>query len=102
MEDDEEEDGAALTVYITHVGAIRKVKDDCRRLQFLLNALHIRHHEVDIAENRWLRQKILQASGQDSLPLVFVADEFVGTYETLAEWNDEGVLLDRLRAKGYR
>ena len=89
------------TIYVTHVGGIRKVRDDCRRLKYLFDALKIRYNEIDIAENKWLRAKITKASGEDSLPLVFVKETFVGTYDHLERWNDDGVLRAKLEEKGY-
>eukprot|EP00999_Lentomonas_sp_LEN2_P002181 NODE_344_length_1608_cov_104.439568_g312_i0.p1 GENE.NODE_344_length_1608_cov_104.439568_g312_i0~~NODE_344_length_1608_cov_104.439568_g312_i0.p1 ORF type:complete len:309 (-),score=35.69 NODE_344_length_1608_cov_104.439568_g312_i0:491-1417(-) len=94
--------GQELTVYTSHINAIRKQGDDIRRLLHLLNALHIRFNEVDIAENRWLLGRLRQLSGINTLPMVFVDQTFVGTFDTLNEWNEDGILMDRLREFGYR
>eukprot|EP00667_Euglena_gracilis_P024811 EG_transcript_28769 len=99
--DEANESTVECVIYVTHIGGIRKVRDDCRRLKYLMDALKIRYNEVDIAENKWLRSKLQRDSGQDTLPLVFVGERFLGTYDNLAEWNDDGVLMQKLKELGY-
>eukprot|EP01012_Entosiphon_sulcatum_P033026 TRINITY_DN41875_c0_g1_i1.p1 TRINITY_DN41875_c0_g1~~TRINITY_DN41875_c0_g1_i1.p1 ORF type:complete len:179 (+),score=53.40 TRINITY_DN41875_c0_g1_i1:51-539(+) len=89
------------TIYVTYVGGIRKVRDDCRRLKQLFDTLKIKYNEIDVAENRWLRSKIATASGMDTLPLVFIEEDYVGMYDDLEQLNDEGLLMEKLRSLGY-
>mmetsp|Transcript_78093 Transcript_78093/g.137819 ORF Transcript_78093/g.137819 Transcript_78093/m.137819 type:complete len:399 (-) Transcript_78093:507-1703(-) len=94
--------GRECILYSSSVGAIRKQMTEVRRAKHLFHAHSVPYREVDVADQKALRQEIAVASGQECLPLVFVETEFFGTYEELDRWNEDGELLARLRTRGVQ
>lgn len=108
-----------VTVYVTAVQAVRKTADDCRRILFLLSALNVAVDvvSVDTPEQRaFVRELLADQDGASSpapngggsqedtpvpLPLCFVGDFLIGSYDACADRNEDGTLGSSLREAGY-
>eukprot|EP00756_Hemistasia_phaeocysticola_P062965 Hpha_TRINITY_DN6441_c0_g1::TRINITY_DN6441_c0_g1_i1::g.272::m.272 len=105
-EDEDEEGGLPIMLYTTSQTADRLVRTKCRRLRDTLFALRIKHEEFDLAQNKWIRDKLTAKAGVDTLPLLFVGTgpdgKFAGTYDSLQEVTDEGRIFDHLEELGYK
>ena len=80
-------------MYTTSIGAVRKERDDCRRLHQTFATLGIDYEEVDLADHKLItRNTIKIRSLKLRLPQVFVGEDFIADYDTVEEWNENGVL----------
>ena len=93
----------AATVYVTASTAVRKTADDCRRLLALLDALQVKHERVHIDTREMLEQVVLPLTNGaiKELPLLFVGDVLIGTFDQVSDMNEDGLVPQRLRAAGY-
>ena len=99
----EEGQGATIshvTVYTSAIQAVRKTADDCRRLIALLDAFTVAYELVQV-DTRELRQLVDELSGAKPLPLCFVGDQCLGSYDELSDLNEDGKFVVALREAGY-
>ena len=89
-----------VTVYTSAIQAVRKTADDCRRLIALLDAFTVAYELVNV-DTRELRQLVDELSGAKPLPLCFVGDQCLGSYDELSDLNEDGKFVVALREAGY-
>jgi hypothetical protein len=89
-----------VTVYSSSIQAVRKTADDCRRLIALLDAFTVAYELVNV-DTRELRALVDQLSGGKALPLCFVGDQCLGSYDELSDLNEDGKFVVALREAGY-
>eukprot|EP01005_Ploeotia_sp_CARIB1_P000538 NODE_170_length_1293_cov_499.140652_g166_i0.p1 GENE.NODE_170_length_1293_cov_499.140652_g166_i0~~NODE_170_length_1293_cov_499.140652_g166_i0.p1 ORF type:complete len:356 (-),score=92.00 NODE_170_length_1293_cov_499.140652_g166_i0:149-1216(-) len=92
-----------LTIYTTSLNAIRKEVDDCRRLRHIFDTHQIKYKEVDFSINKVIsKNQITKKSMETGLPQVFIGDTFLGSFDTIEEWNEnENMLMSKLQEAGY-
>eukprot|EP01059_Diplonema_ambulator_P021141 TRINITY_DN3516_c0_g1_i3.p1 TRINITY_DN3516_c0_g1~~TRINITY_DN3516_c0_g1_i3.p1 ORF type:complete len:178 (+),score=22.47 TRINITY_DN3516_c0_g1_i3:120-653(+) len=104
-EDPKTKSGKKIVLYVTNQTGDRHVRYKCNRLRLSFTCLRLDWEEVDIAGNRWLRQKLVQDAKVDEIPLVFVGlgvdGKFAGTYDELIAVIDEGKIYEHFRSLGY-
>lgn len=61
----------------------------CTRAKNLLQQMGIAYEEIDLTHNEQLKQKIIQQTGQRTVPQIFIDDKFIGGYQELAALNQE-------------
>eukprot|EP00027_Filamoeba_sp_ATCC50430_P002677 CAMPEP_0168541516 /NCGR_PEP_ID=MMETSP0413-20121227/860_1 /TAXON_ID=136452 /ORGANISM="Filamoeba nolandi, Strain NC-AS-23-1" /LENGTH=94 /DNA_ID=CAMNT_0008571339 /DNA_START=42 /DNA_END=326 /DNA_ORIENTATION=- len=82
-----------IKVYYSSATSDLGVKKNQAALKNLLDSRKYKYTEVDMAQmEKDHRDPIYNAAGTRALPLVFQNDNFVGTYETLADINEDGKL----------
>ncbi len=89
-----------VTVYTSSIQAVRKTADDCRRLVALLDAFTVAYELVNV-DTRELRALVDELSGAKALPLCFVGDRCLGSYDELSDLNEDGKFVVALREAGY-
>lgn len=81
-----------VKIYLTHWCPY------CQRAKALLDHRAIPYEEVDVdgdqATRRWLRE----ATGQRTVPQIFIGDESIGGYTELAGLDRSGALASKLEA----
>ena len=65
----------------------------------LLTAQRVPFREVDVSGDREARRQLALASGQDTVPQLFVHGRPIGGYEELSEPVDSGELAELLASK---
>eukprot|EP01061_Rhynchopus_euleeides_P018153 TRINITY_DN29_c2_g2_i1.p1 TRINITY_DN29_c2_g2~~TRINITY_DN29_c2_g2_i1.p1 ORF type:complete len:201 (+),score=72.65 TRINITY_DN29_c2_g2_i1:450-1052(+) len=99
-------EGPQLVLYVTNQTGNRHVRYKCNRLKLNFVCLRIEYMEVDVAGNKWLRQKVTESAGVDAIPLLFMGlgaeGKFLGTYDDILNIIDEGTFYDYLAKFGYK
>ncbi|HSP81415.1 MAG TPA: glutaredoxin 3 [Myxococcaceae bacterium] len=70
----------------------------CSRAKDLLTRKGVSYDEVDVTGNHELRAKLVEMSGQRTVPQIWIGDTHVGGYTDLARLESEGRLDTMLRA----
>ncbi|KAJ9443364.1 hypothetical protein DIPPA_28457 [Diplonema papillatum] len=65
-------DTSKVVLYVTNQTNDRHLRYRCNRLRLSFVCLRLDYEEVDIAGNKWLREKLCKVAQTDELPLVFV------------------------------
>jgi glutaredoxin len=55
----------------------------CKHAKQFLQSLNIEFTEVDLSADSALQEKLIQQTGNMSVPMIFVNDEFIGGYDEL-------------------
>lgn len=79
----------------TNVKVIIYAKDSCIyciRAKELLDSRQIFYEVVDLTNNKDLHLKLVEKTGQHTVPYVFINDKFIGGYQNLQEFNMQGKL----------
>jgi glutaredoxin 3 len=58
----------------------------CQRAKVLLDKRGFEYHEIDITTDRALQKEMLQRSGRQSVPQIFIGDKHVGGYDDLVKY----------------
>eukprot|EP00300_Choanocystis_sp_HF-7_P027466 c32581_g1_i1.p1 GENE.c32581_g1_i1~~c32581_g1_i1.p1 ORF type:complete len:100 (-),score=33.48 c32581_g1_i1:151-450(-) len=89
---------AKIVFFVTNATGVRKTKVDIREARYLLDAKRAVYEEVDVSlidederEEMWAKSKT------KTLPQVFVDDEYIGGYEELQHFEEEGILEAKLK-----
>lgn len=64
----------------------------CIRAESLLKSKNIPYEVVKLSGNKDLAMKLYNQTKQNTVPYVFVNDEFIGGYQDLAKLDDQGKL----------
>jgi glutaredoxin 3 len=70
----------------------------CVRAKDLLTRKGVKYEEVDVTGNDEMRAKLVEMSGQRTVPQIWVGDTHVGGYSDLARLESEGRLDPLLQA----
>lgn len=89
------------TLFTTSTPACIITRNACRNLKLLLDVSKIRYAEVDVAENKWIRERVLRDAKVSNLPVLFVRDKPIGGYDTIQSLIDDGQFIQVLRDAGY-
>ena len=54
-------------------------------IRFLKQAKELEIEEVDLTRNTELRMKLIQQTGQRTVPMIFINDQFIGGYSELRD-----------------
>lgn len=71
-------------------------KDGCRYCDLaksLLDRVGIAYDSEDISNKPSVQEKLINDTGQRTVPYIFVKDQFIGGYSDLADMNNDGRLL---------
>ena len=60
-----------LVLYVTNQTGNRHIRYRCNRLKLNFVCLRIQYTEIDVAGNKWLRDKVSREAKNDDLPLLF-------------------------------
>lgn len=69
----------------------------CRRAKALLDDLNVAYHDHDIAGDNETKQKLIDKTGQTTVPYIFIGDEFIGGCDDLYALHREGRLEEKLK-----
>jgi glutaredoxin 3 len=58
----------------------------CIAAKNLLTRLSLPYEEIDLTENRPLREEVSRKTGWKTVPMIFFREEFVGGYEELVRF----------------
>jgi glutaredoxin 3 len=81
-----------VKIYLTHWCPY------CNRAKALLDLREIAYEEIDVDGDQETRAWLRQATGQRTVPQIFVGDEPIGGYTELASLDRTGELLPKLSA----
>ena len=70
----------------------------CHAAKRLLDARGIAFEEVDVAGDQKTRQWLVEATGQRTVPQVFIGEESIGGYTELSALDSSGELAKKLEA----
>jgi glutaredoxin 3 len=82
---------AEVTIYTTRVCGY------CVAAKRLLTARNVAYTEIDVTGDQAKRTWLVEATGQRTVPQIFIAGESIGGYEELADLDRAGQLSERLR-----
>lgn len=68
----------------------------CDMAERLLSELGVEYDEIDVTEDPETRQKLVEQTGQKTVPQIFIDGESIGGYDDLKALHDEGTLADML------
>ncbi|MGB1310538.1 MAG: glutaredoxin 3 [Leucothrix sp.] len=71
----------------------------CMRARRLLGQKDVAFEEIDVGGDAGLWQKMLELSGRDTVPQIFINNEAVGGYDDIAYLDRQGKLDAMLAAK---
>lgn len=107
-----------VILYLTTITSSNEVRDRCRSMELTLSLLQVtEYHSIDISEMAYLRKKLLpkipdcekekkpylaDTKNPQFLPLLFVGMTYIGDWERVEALRDDGVLLQTLKAAGWR
>jgi hypothetical protein len=94
----QEDHHTSLHLYMTSITSEQMVRDRVRSFERLFFLMSIPFHSYDVAENKFLRKQLVQLCGgvDKGLPLLFVGDRFVGTFDEVQEMVDHFLFIPRL------
>lgn len=81
-----------ITIYSTPFCAY------CRRAKALLSQLQIPFSEVDLSLDDELRERLVLKYTYQTVPMIFVGDEFIGGYDELEALHYSNQLLTKIEA----
>jgi glutaredoxin 3 len=64
----------------------------CVRAKDLLTRKGVKYEELDVTSNDEMRSKLVEMSGQRTVPQIWIGDTHVGGYSDLARLESEGRL----------
>jgi glutaredoxin 3 len=70
----------------------------CVRAKDLLTRKGVKYEELDVTGDDEMRAKLVEMSGQRTVPQIWIGDTHVGGYSDLARLDSEGRLDPMLRA----
>ena len=70
----------------------------CRRAKGLLDQKTVSYREIDLTENPEKRRELVAQTGWQTVPMIFVGDEFIGGADALFELEAKGLLDSKLSA----
>ncbi len=75
-----------VTLYTT------KVCPYCIRALRMLSKKDVTYRNIDVNKNRELYEKIKEETGSDTVPQIFIGEEFIGGYDEMKQLDKEGKL----------
>lgn len=66
----------------------------CELAESLLNRTGIIYDSEDISNNLAVQQKLINDTGQYTVPYIFIKGQFIGGYSDLVKMNNDGRLLE--------
>ena len=69
----------------------------CHKAKDLLNSLDIPFEETDLSSNMELRDKLAEETGQRTVPMIYIGDEFIGGSSDLVKLHENGELLTKVQ-----
>ncbi|KAI9099403.1 thioredoxin-like protein [Phlyctochytrium arcticum] len=78
-----------VMVYMSSVAGSTPVKKAQTRLEAIFAARKIKYDSVDVAADEEAKEYMLEKSGKNSLPQIFVDGEYKGGIEALEEANED-------------
>ncbi len=69
----------------------------CAAARSLLNEKKATYEEIDVTVNKTLRREMKDRSGKNTVPQIFIGDQYIGGYDDLSELNRDGKLDDLLQ-----
>ena len=64
----------------------------CKRAKSLLESKNISYKEYNIEGNIEKKNELFKETGQNTVPYIFIDDEFIGGYDQLVELDNKGKL----------
>ncbi len=58
----------------------------CKRAKVALDQRGIEYHEVDVTEDRELQKEMIERTGRQSVPQIFLDGEHIGGYDDLIRY----------------
>lgn len=68
---------------------IKKNCSYCHLAEELLAKNNMPYEKIELGTNPELAQKLINQTGQVTVPYIFINDEFIGGYKNLVEWKNK-------------
>ncbi|HAZ28838.1 MAG TPA: glutaredoxin [Candidatus Magasanikbacteria bacterium] len=70
----------------------------CMRAKKLFQALGVSYEEIDVGADQTLRNRLVETYKWQTVPMIFIGEEFIGGFDDLAELQAQGKLMEKLNA----
>jgi glutaredoxin 3 len=70
----------------------------CRQAERFLTAQNVPFEQIDVTEDQAMREKLVELTGQRTVPQIFVGEESIGGYSDMMALHQKGAFLPRLTA----
>ena len=64
----------------------------CMKAQSLLEQKQIKYEKIELSNNQDLHLKLINQTGQETVPYIFINDNFIGGFEELNNLDKDGKL----------
>jgi len=66
----------------------------CHRAKELLKSKGVSFEEIDVTDDDAVRDDLVQKTGQQTVPQIFIDDQSIGGYTELKAWFDAGNVIN--------
>jgi GrxC family glutaredoxin len=70
----------------------------CRRAKSLFDELKVVYKEVDLAGDEKLRNEMVEKYQWQTVPMIFVGEEFIGGYDDVVELHAQNKFLEKVNS----
>ena len=70
----------------------------CRRTKTLFDELGIKYEEVDLAGDEKLRNEMVEKYQWQTVPMIFIGEEFIGGYDDVISLHADNKLLEKINS----
>eukprot|EP00899_Mesostigma_viride_P017091 jgi/Mesvir1/25383/Mv01423-RA.1 len=93
--------GHTIVFYSTTMRAVRKTFEECNTVRMMFENLRVNFDERDISMHAEYREELKALMGKPvPVPRVFINGEYLGGFEELEHFNEEGTLARILEQRG--
>lgn len=81
-----------ITIYSTPVCPY------CKRAKAVFDDLKLSYKEIDLAEDEKLRNEMIEKYQWQTVPMIFVGEEFIGGYDDMIALHAENKFLEKVNS----
>ena len=70
----------------------------CVKAKQLFSSLDVEYKDVDISADMSLRDELVKKYNWQTVPMIFVGEEFIGGFDDVAKLHAEGSLMDMIKS----
>jgi glutaredoxin 3 len=79
-----------VTIYVTNYCPY------CRQAERFLDGKGVKYKAIDVTEDQAMRDKLVELSGQRTVPQIFIGEESIGGYSDMIKLHQQGQLDPKL------
>lgn len=70
----------------------------CRQAERFLDSKGVKYKAVDVTEDQAMRERLVELTGQRTVPQIFIGEESIGGYSDMVKLHQAGQLAPKLNA----